>query len=426
MRTTSITTPPTAPRASNPQPPERAHHRDPVLARVLFDVWSGDPLVTVASPPGAGKTRLITHLAHQLSTRAGLRVAVATQTRAQAYDVTNRIAALGDRGPTLLDGNNQARPTGLHPHANHHGGARRLSQERGVVIATTSRWQWTDTHAYVADVLLVDEAWQSTHADLLSIAGTASQIVMVGDPGQIDPVVTGATGRWADSSRAPHRPAPDALLATHGEAVTQHTLTRTWRCGPATTDLLSPFYPGMAFTSARPFTALLGRDGSQLPELTGFPLAARSEHDPRIAATAADQVRHMIASTRLTEDPLDGTGRALTADDVAVVTPHVHQAGLAAAHLTDLPGVMIGTANSVQGSERPVVVVVHPMTGQHDATTFATDLGRTCVALSRHRAHATVLFDPRSETILRNDANENPAAAVHLGVIARLKDRPLH
>ncbi|MBV9544373.1 MAG: AAA family ATPase, partial [Chloroflexi bacterium] len=86
-RSTPLPTPiPTAP---------APHETDPTLAAALFAAWSGDPAVVVASPPGAGKTRLVVHLAEQLQRRAGLRIAIATQTRTQALDVTNRAAAVG-------------------------------------------------------------------------------------------------------------------------------------------------------------------------------------------------------------------------------------------------------------------------------------------------------------------------------------------
>src|SRR6478735_3630088 len=71
--------------------------RDPVGAAALFAAWSGDPAVVVASPPGAGKTRLVVQLAEQLNRRAGLGVAIATQTRAQALEVTGRTARSEER-----------------------------------------------------------------------------------------------------------------------------------------------------------------------------------------------------------------------------------------------------------------------------------------------------------------------------------------
>ena len=55
----------TAPAAPAPKP-AAPHETDPAVAAALFAAWSGDPAVVVASPPGAGKTRLVVHLAEQL------------------------------------------------------------------------------------------------------------------------------------------------------------------------------------------------------------------------------------------------------------------------------------------------------------------------------------------------------------------------
>ncbi|WP_114905818.1 AAA family ATPase [Ornithinimicrobium murale] len=396
-----------APKVTAPQQPAqppREHVADPDLAAVLFAAWSGDPGVVVASPPGAGKTRLITHLAQQLATRAGLRVCVAAQTRAQAYDAANRIGAL-DQEVALLGGNGSKRPAGLNPNVKHLAGAPRLRTSQGVVVATTARWLWTQTDTTGADILLIDEAYQLTYADLAALGSLAPQIVMVGDPGQIDPVVTGPTHRWTGHDAGPQVPGPIGLIATHGEAITQHRLTRTWRLGPDTTALIQPaFYPELPFTSARPPITVRDRNGVDLPEITTATITATSEHDPVIAVEAAAHVRDLLGSRLVTED----AARDLTPQDIAVVTPHVNQASLTAAHLADLPGVLIGTANSVQGSERAAVVVVHPLTGHAEATPFNCDLGRTCVALSRHRAHARILIDSNATTVLDRALRDNP------------------
>ena len=62
----------------------------PQTARALLAAWSGDPLVIVPSPPGAGKTRLVVLLAAALAEKAGMRVGVAAQTRAQAEQIARR------------------------------------------------------------------------------------------------------------------------------------------------------------------------------------------------------------------------------------------------------------------------------------------------------------------------------------------------
>lgn len=397
MRTIPTGQPATAPAPVAPQPITAAHNTDPALAAALFAAWSGDPAVVISSPPGAGKTRLITHLAAQLHHCAGLRVAIAAQTRAQALDVANRTAATGT--PTaLLTKTGAPRPTGLHPDIAT-AAALNLRGRSGVVIATTAKWLWTDTRAWNADVLLVDEAYQLTWADLGALAPLAEQIVMVGDPGQISPVVTGNTSRWDDWNLGPHRPAPDALLAAYPDDVTVQRLPHTWRLGPATTALIQPaLYPNLPFTSARPARHLTTASGDQLPEYTATAIrTAGAPTDPTIAATGAALARDLLAATL---HPHDGASRTLTAADVAVVVPHVAQAQLVAAHLTEHPDLLIGTANQMQGLEREAVVVIHPLTGYRTAPDFATDLGRLCVALTRHRTHVHVITDTATPDVL--------------------------
>lgn len=384
--------------------PAPAPAPDPATAAALFATWSGDPLVLIDSPPGAGKTTLITRLAQQLASRAHLRVAIAGQTRVQAHDLAGRIASLG-QPVTLLGGRTERRPAGLHTEVTYQSNPGQLRREGGIVVATTARWLWTATNNYVADVLLVDEAYQITYADLGALAAFTQQLVLVGDPGQIDPVVTGDTTRWNGQPEAPDRPAPHAILAAHGdEQVTRQRLHRSWRLGPATVALIQPaFYPGLPFTSARPEETLT-LDGTHTPELTSIPITPTAETDPLICHTVADRVRHLLTGTLTTAD---GT-RPITAQDIAVITPRVTQSALTAALLADLPDLLIGTANAIQGAERPLAVVVHPLMGLPEVTPFGTDPGRTCVALTRHRAHATVIIDTNTAACLATAATEHP------------------
>src|SRR3954453_13618820 len=117
MRTRSDALPPSnapavAPTASSSSPPPPQSPSDPSLAAALFAAWSGDPAVVVASPPGAGKTTLVVHVAEQLHRRAGLRIAIAAQTRSQALDLANRAAAAG-ASVALLGSRESHRPSGL-------------------------------------------------------------------------------------------------------------------------------------------------------------------------------------------------------------------------------------------------------------------------------------------------------------------------
>ena len=192
------------------------------------------------------------HLAEQLHRRAQLKIAIAAQTRSQALDVASRAAAIGGR-VGLLGARESQRPEGLDQRATYLQGVAQLRTWRGIVVATTARWLWTSERDYTADVLVVDEAWQMTYADLGGLGPLSAQVVLVGDPGQIAPVVTGDSRRWRDWSAGPQRAAPEALLAAYPDSVTRLRLLHTWRLGPATTALIQPaFYADLPFDSVRP------------------------------------------------------------------------------------------------------------------------------------------------------------------------------
>jgi hypothetical protein len=70
------------------------------------------------------------------------------------------------------------------------------SESESVVVATTARWLWVSERDYTADLCIVDEAWQMTYANLGGLGPLSAQVVLVGDPGQIAPVVTGDSRRW--------------------------------------------------------------------------------------------------------------------------------------------------------------------------------------------------------------------------------------
>ena len=199
-------------------------------------------------------------------------------------------------------------------------------------------------------------------------------------------------------------------------------MEHTWRLGPRTTALIQPaFYPDLPFDSARPPRHVqLGE--SALPELSLQQVAVMAgPGDPMLAATAAERVRDLIDGGFVVD--ADGQHAPLHPDDVAVITPHVEQASAIAARLADMPGVLIGTANQMQGLEREAVVVIHPLAGYREAPLFATDLGRLCVALSRHRAHAMVIVDADTDTVLRHaqaEAPGNTTLAVQRQVLAAL------
>jgi hypothetical protein len=399
-------TQPPAP-ASKPAPavitwPGQELLKDPVGATVLESTWRGNLAVVVPSPPGSGKTRLTTHLGGALSERAGLRVGIAAQTRAQAIDISRRLAAICNPVKIGL----LWRKTGAYPDVGScpliHSGREVWPGSGGAVrVATTAKWLRAQPGTLAADVLIIDEAFQATYADIGALSAMANQIVCVGDPGQIDPVVTGDVSRWQGSPTGPHLPAPHALSQAFAADVTTVALKHTWRLGPETTAMVqSAFYPRLPFTSRRP-PEHLAIDGTVLPELAHRELkVANGSADAGLIAAAVTRTRQLIDTATLTT--AEGT-RPVRARDVAVIVPHVSQAAAIRALLGDHPDTLVGTANALQGQERAAVVAIHPMAGKRIVDQFSVETGRLCVMLSRHRSHLSLLIDEQTAAVFDHD-----------------------
>ncbi|MGW0162212.1 AAA family ATPase [Mycobacterium sp. NPDC003323] len=391
--------------------PGRELLNSPMLARVLMAAWSGEAGICVPACPGSGKSRLIALLAGALAHRVGLRVLVAAQTREQASELGRRITAVSDRAALIVKSGGQRAGRAVEGVRTVAGHQVRWDRSTGgqILIGTTARLLYVDPALVGGDILLVDEAWQATYSDVGALGALARQVVCVGDPGQVDPVVTGSTARWDGQLSGPHQPAPAALLAAHGEAISVHRLTNSWRLGPQTCALVSEhFYPQMPFTSRRPDESVVASDGTVLPELECRRVNTRhGPTDPALLAALVDRVRELLTF----DYRCDGGRVALSEGDIAVAVPHVAQAGAVRALLSDLPEVLVGTVNALQGMERPAVVALHPMAGYRSAEPFALDAGRMCVTMTRHRAHLTLCVDSATEAVLARAGDDSEVVA---------------
>ncbi|MCH7703990.1 MAG: DNA2/NAM7 family helicase [Planctomycetes bacterium] len=120
---------------------------------------------------------------------------------------------------------------------------------------------------------------------------------------------------------------------------------------------------------------------------TGPPL----ERDDEMAATAASVIRQLLR--RGARVRVDGRARKLDPKDIGISS--THRAMNSALDLA-LPKslrrkVVVDTPERWQGLERPVMIVVHPLSGTLRPSAFDLETGRLCVMASRHTAGLIVL-----------------------------------
>ncbi len=348
-----------------------------VTAKVLARVWRGGQMTVVDSPPGAGKTELVATVVAHLAARAGLRVAVGTPTSAQGVSLVRRLTEQIDTRE--IDCRIK--------------GSESLTKKRSdgkpcrVTVATLAKWKFLDRGGF--DVLVVDEAYQSTHALFSTATAGFTQVLMVGDPGQIGPVVTVDTSIWQGQKDGPHLRAPE-VLSDYAD-VERFALDTTWRLGPASAAAVAPIYK-FSFASGADHRMCVSPDGELHSEIESIEIEQADAADSLEAmAAVADRVSALVGSTLVS---LDGQ-RIATDGDLAVIVSRNSQVSILSGMLQQrsLADVTIGTADRLQGGEWPIVIALDPFVGSQSDSEHNTSIGRLCVMASRHTTHLSWIHD---------------------------------
>jgi hypothetical protein len=359
---------------------------------------AGGRLAVVKAPPGSGKTFMLIEVLAALVAE-GWRIAVAAQTNNQADDICRRFSTDHSKVGVIRFSSKGNQPPSDFPATvpwisvkdDLPGGA-------GVTVATTAKWSLTDL-ARPFDLLAIDESWQMSWADMMQCALVSEKFLMIGDPGQIPPVVTIDVRRWETSPRAPHEAAPAVVLR---ETMSEDerfvgSLPACRRLPNEAVDFVKPFYDFNFEAYSDPGTR--GVDlptGHRLASLAdGRPLAVTVptpangppvEVDHELAVDLAQIVDELLESNASIRDGR-GPARPLVPGDLGISSSHrVMNAALAAAVTKWSDGIRVDTPERWQGLERPVMIAVHPLSGVVDPSAFDLETGRLCVMASRHQA----------------------------------------
>jgi hypothetical protein len=387
------------------------------LAQALYQVWSGRSVTSIESPPGAGKSTLICQAVTQLHSRSQMTIVVAAPTRRGAIELAGRLA---QTLPPHADGDHRVRvPMKLSPGERLPegvGGAPKGPNTRPAVVVRTI--ESCKTKPPITDVLVVDEAYQAVFAQVASAAEGATQVLLVGDPGQIGPVVQSDTSAWAAMTAGPHMRAPEVFAQDPDAFVLR--LPSTFRLGQLTADAIAPLYD-FPFTSVRPDRWLTTQDGHQVPEIRSVLIPAEGEFDMGMLARVAAEATNFIGMT-VTEVTPDGpVSRVLDATDVAVVVARSGQESAVTAMLRrrgpDTAGITVGTADRLQGGQWHAVVALDPLAGSNQVDDFRTGPGRLCVLCSRAMSALVWAHDGRWEESL--SAGVADPEAVEKGLAVR-------
>ncbi|SCF58816.1 AAA family ATPase [Streptomyces sp. Cmuel-A718b] len=411
--------------------------------RAVADVLSGLDSTTgrgivVDSPPGAGKSTLVKRATGHL-TSAGHQVMIVAQTNEQVDDLVDNIAREYPALPLgRLHANGFRLPERVSRHANVRGSNEADAlRELAVVVSTAKKWSYVKPEKCAPwRWAIVDEAYQMRSDALLATAPLFSekdsQVLFVGDPGQLDPFATVDTDRWQGLTWDPLRNAVDVALA-HNSDLLRHELPVSWRLPEMAAPLVQKaFYPFYSFISgtkaadrvltygtaphrATPSDAVLACAAGSGWGLLELPARHTLDDDPEVAEALAETAARLLERGALVNgEPLIesriaiGAARTIQADSV--------RSRLEKRGLTDIT---VDTANRLQGREFDVTLVWHPLSGRQDASAFHLETGRLCVLLSRHRFACIVVARAGITDLLDRHPRSSP---VYLDVPPKFPD----
>jgi|LakMenE18May11ns_1017448.scaffolds.fasta_scaffold9875661_1 hypothetical protein len=384
----------------------------PIYEQLREFVKGDGRICVVKAPPGSGKSfNLLEALEEALKSER--RIAIAAQTNNQIDDLCRRFC---DRfpGTTIIRFSSEAytKPADIPDEVVIITNKKFLPDGASIIIGTVAKLGLVEiVEPY--DVLFIDEAWQMTWADFLTLRDVSDRYIMIGDPGQIPPTVTITVDRWEVSPVAPHTPAPEVVLENEDlRAVTTVLELDTCRRLPAdSVELVNNFYDFFFDAFAQPGERFLhltkkpdpkNRIDSALLQLgdhstviythptgvDGVPVETDTELAKvvvEVALRLLDQKCVVSTSAEETKNP-----RALKASDIGIVSTHnLMNTAIQAALPAQLVGehaIRVTTPERWQGLERAVMIAVHPLSGVQIPSAFDLETGRLCVMASRHKS----------------------------------------
>ena len=350
----------------------------------------------VQGPPGSGKTYLGAEVAVEL-VRRGRKVGVTANSHRVIGHLLDKIAErAADRGVDVKIGQKTDAAGECTSDA-----AERFAKypdlldaiqsgERNVVGGTA--WLWSRPEfAGSVDVLIVDEAGQLALANTVAVSGAARNLVLLGDPQQLDQPLKGTHPPGAEASALGHVLAGAATMPPEMGLFQE----RTRRLHPDLCRFTSEaFYQGRLESEewlARQNLTAQGRlTGTGVRFVPVAHVGNRSE-SPEEAAVVADLIRELVGATWTDSD---GRDHVVAPGDVVVVAPYNAQV---AAIERALPSARVGTVDKFQGQEAPVSIYSMATSTQEDAPRgmeFLYSLNRLNVATSRARCLAAVVASP--------------------------------
>lgn len=378
----------------NPLPSETPVNTASRIAMAL-----DDSAFAIQGPPGSGKTytgaRMICELVQQ-----GKKIGVTALSHKVIRNLLDQVVeAARERGYQNVfclhrDSEGEESDGVAVARKNNDEALDALRSGRANVVGGTS-WLWSPESAFEAvDVMFIDEAGQMSLADVLAVSQAARNLVLLGDPQQLERPLKGSHPDGAEKSALEH------LLNGRKTISSElgYLLPESWRLHPAICKFTSEvFYEDKLGSHAIARNRVL--DGHPWLNGAGLWFVPVTHDGNRNTCPEEVDAIEKIVEGLLQPDVVWfrslGNSRRLEARDILIVAPYNAQVADLSARL---PGMKIGTVDKFQGQQAAVVIYSLTTSSPEDAPRgmeFLYSLNRLNVATSRAMSTVIIVGSPR-------------------------------
>lgn len=357
-------------------------------------------VLAIQGPPGAGKTYTGARMICEL-VRNGKKVGVTALSHKvirnlldEVLEAAQEAGLVGLQCMQRVTDKSDVPPSGIQETTKNEDALDRLNVAGGQVVAGTA-WVWSRQEFFEKlDVLFVDEAGQISLANVLAVAQAAKNLVLLGDPQQLQQPLKSSHPEGAEASALDHLLNGAKTIAL-GRGL---FLEQTWRLHPAICSFTSElFYEDRLRSHAGLERQLVsGHKWMNEPGLWFVPVEHEGNQNssPEEIECVADLVDSLLQPEVMWLDQA-GKKRPLQLNDILIVAPYNAQVSDIGNRIR---GARAGTVDKFQGQEAPVVIYSLTTSSPEDAPRgmeFLYSVNRFNVATSRSRALCIVVGNPR-------------------------------
>lgn len=353
-------------------------------------------ILPIQGPPGTGKSHTGAEMIVELS-KAGKRVGVTAISHKVIRGLLEKALKIAEKNAVNLkvvdktSSKSASPPLGLEEESDNNKAL--LALDNGKVVGATA-WLWAREDAVEKlDYLFVDEAGQMSLAMVLAASRAAKNIILLGDPQQLEQPQKGTHPEGADAAALNH------VLGQHKTMPPDKGLFLgvSRRLNPKICEFTSEVYYEKRLTTfaGTEKQIISGSDKFSGSGLFYVPVAHQGNQSKAIEEVEAIEgiVKHLLnGNVHWTDE--SGTIKKLSKLDILVMAPYNLQVE---ALINKLPGIEVGTVDRFQGREAPVVIYSMASSSPDDAPRgmgFLYNPNRLNVATSRAKCICILVATP--------------------------------